>query len=1151
MNWIVFVPILAATLLLLVQGCSYLFVKDHAPSYNRCAGALTILLAALGLVLYVLLATGVLVLSTEFSVAMAQGIPAWIGLASLIVGVCIASGLGWHVVRCKKGLPSRRLWILGLSVICGLFAATRMQVLSHDDAVRCFDGWWPVLVIWVCICFSESLITAMGVTDRWACVWGGMLLPLGLALYVVHRSHLHFHYADPKSLVYWKACLPLGLSAVMALGTLLSVERVEIQGHPMGRWLRIGLSAVIGSAGCISGALWGSHHPLPLPFRPWFLWLACLALLGLLVAIRLQRLWRAGKFRVPNISGLGRLVDAIVLLALATIVASFADVLHFAWLDPIWDLALLVLAWALLLELVGGGPLRALARRPGVKEIEPPLVALGSAVLRTFRDLGTRLGGSLKELFRVESKAGAIFKVLLGLVLFVALAEVPNARKTIVLPFTTPGFPEAEVKKDLGRVTSDRIVNTLGLLRQELQTDMTIYSPSPESQQKPGVKMAATGEGTGGLPAEVKSRDVEIWGTKIPLGLLTAPIVEPVRWLLGVRVIHGSIQGEGDYYTLLAGSSREETWRAEGSINSASPAAVGGPNVSTPGPTPNSASPSPATKDSKPAETIATLADQIAYKLVSSDPALARFGMPESWRAIQPFREGVEQWKKYELEQDFDALTNSIVKFRDAVRTDPSFALAHYRLGRALTADGQPGAAAQAFHAAVRASPGFAAAHVALAGAEYSHDAYYYPLPPAIGRAVESEPLARTAQLAEARDHWRHVIRLSSADACMADRASAYKGLCRVTLEGAASTNLPEVDRYRAAYLAFFYCRAAEHLYARLSPSPGADSQIRTAEVLYLLGYTVDMIGRLPELLYTASGQGGEEADWHCSAATVGEEDINEEGKVTRRRLSRSLYARPSLRYYRRARALLPENAVVGCAVATMSLSLDDDRKPMEALRVDASVHMRLARGFSERAQDSSRAARRHMREAAVGGPLFKEFGMEPYRIAAKYYRLALIEYQSAIEYAPANTHALNGYAYTFWQWRYNCPMPSPLGPGADVASRAEKHARQAVRLTAGKASATEEATVRSTLGEVLLGQGRVKEAIEELEKANSQASDHAWFGEIRLDLAQAYLCRKPVDRRASPILKKIGDAESTREVQPFTDEPSLLDPARVPNVCR
>jgi tetratricopeptide (TPR) repeat protein len=1132
MNWIGYAPVLAAALLLILQGCSYLLLEKSA-RHNRCAGVLTIVLAALGIVLFVSLATGAIVISPEFRVVMAEGTPAHIGLAILIVGLCVASGLGWHTVRCVKNRQSRGLRILTLGAICGLLAVTRIRVLSPEDGVLYFDRWCPILVIWLAVCLSESLTTYWGIKNRWARVWGNMLLPVLLALYVVYRSSQPLHYADPWSLPFWEGCLLLGLPAVLALGTFLAIELVWVQTRSMRRGFVLLVSAGVGAAGLISAASWVYVSPksaLPAAFRPWFLSLAWLVLLVLLVSRRLYSGWREGKVRPGDLGAPGRLDDVMAMAALTALAAALADVLHFSWLEPVWDLTIMVFAWVVLLEVVLSRPLLALVHRPWLNEICSRLRAAARKTLETVRWLGTGIGKWIRWLFKAKSVAGAMLKVLAGLVLLVALFEIPNARKTIVLPFSTPDLSQEDMKirGDLGRVISDRIVNTLGLLGQELQPDLTIYAPT---ESKPGAKKDARAvtvmsEDTGGLQAEVKGVDVDVLGTKIPLGLLTVPIVEPMRRILGVRVIHGSLLREGNAYVLVASSTWGETWRASG------PAAPASPEASASGGAARSASPATGTNDSESSEAIAALADEIAYAVMSSDSALARFGMTKSWRALQQFREGAEALREYESEQDFGALANSILQFRKAVQTDPEFALAYYRLGRALAEDGQPKAAIQAYDAALGTNPRFAAAHLALADT-YSGAYGYLPLPPGFPEASSELAEGRSA---EVRAHWRLVIQLSRADASSADRAAAYGGLCRDSVFALGETY--GVNTYPAAYLTFFYCKRAEQLYARLSPSLRAGAQARTAEAaaLFYLGVSLEIAGRKPDPVLAEVGQ--KEAEWHCSWDTVTDEDIADDGTIMQRRLWSSLFARQSLRYYRYARALLPWDPVIDCAVASQSLCVNDPR-PMEELAQYAYAHSSLAADFSQIAT-TKRLIENPSLIAAGSGHITK----------ASSYRLALTEYERAIGLAPMDVDALNNYAYTFCQWRRDFPLPSMLGPDAEVADQAEEFARRAVRLTAGTSN-TRQAEVRSTLGKVMLTKGDANKAIEELETAYSKVkeSKHAYFNEIRLDLVRAHGCRR--DPRVLALLTEIRDSESAREEKPFTEYLDRVDAGKESDICR
>lgn len=1173
MNWIAFAPLLAATVLLVLQGCSYLSLKNHTTQAS-CEGGLAILGAALGLTLYFLLATGALILGSEFRVVMAQGIPARVGLGVLIVGVAIAVGLGWHVAHAAMKLDSRLEWILGGGIAVGLIAVFRMGVLNPDDPVQlrvaCYDLWWPWSLIWVSACFTDSILTARGIRHRWARVEVAMLFTTGLSLEAVRRSHAHFGYASPDSLVLWETCLRVLLPVVMVLGTLLAFETPEIQRYFRSRWLRISASTLLGFVGLISAGYWvldfprSPLHSLPIP---WFIWLVSLVSLGLVAR---RSIWAA--LTLSHLGNQGRLADCIGVLALCAAVAALADIFRFGRLDPVWDLVGLILSWVILMELLGGRPLRELAERLKAygETARLRLARHWKAIIDWLKELPSGIRRWVGELLEVKKIASGIVKVVVLVILVSALAEIPNAGKTIIVPFSTAGLPKDDKDRDLGRVVADRIANTLGLLGQELQPDMLVFSPSEDSRK--AVRLSAVTEESGASQVTVQTSDLDIPGIgfKIPLSLLTTPIERPMRWLLHTRVIHGSIQKDGDRYTLLVNSTRGETWQTEGiPQQSSSPAGNGKDTESSNhqksskttrrGNNPSSAQqpstgsieigPNSNRNDGRTAgapEGMADLAEEMAYKIMSADPALARTGMSQSWQAILPFRTGLLAWKEYTAAQDYGALSNSIKQFWAVVKADPDFALAQYRLGRALTEDGQPYLAARAFREALRASPRFAAAHIALASTLYNLEDYYYPLPPAISQSFEPESLAEAARRNEALGHWKQVVQLSGAEASMANRASAYGGLC---YDAITSFQNESNGRRPYPYLALFYCKRAENVYARLAPLLRADPQVRAVEasVLHYLGYVLESSGPTSEMRHAPS-----EPNWYCSEATINNGGIRG-----------SLYADKALEYFQSALVLFPKNPDIRCAIANTRLS-QGYSGPMQDLGKDASAHAALAQRLSYRAEESVKTGRvlANLCEAMarLKSPLKpkqlaegdKHACEREYEAAGDYYRQALREYEQAIALAPADSDALNNYAYTFWQWMFNLPtLGPPLGPDRLVAKNAEEYARRAVSLDTGRVSAAQLAMEQSTLGEVLIANGKYGQAIEKLSDATkSVPSDSAFFNEIRWDLAQAYLCTRNRSK-ASSILETIKTIEETREERPFTDEVNLLDAPSVSNVCR
>src|SRR5262249_17012285 len=147
--------------------------------------------------------------------------------------------------------------------------------------------------------------------------------------------------------------------------------------------------------------------------------------------------------------------------------------------------------------------------------------------------------------------------------------------------------------------------------------------------------------------------------------------------------------------------------------------------------------------------------------------------------------------------------------------------------------------------------------------------------------------------------------------------------------------------------------------------------------------------------------------DWRCShwqIDSVDRQPPQPQGKlVARYRRWNSPYYKAALRYYDRARALSPDDSTIRCNAAVVRAELGDPHM-MKELQKDPQSHLALADSLRDRA---GRAA---------------NFG--------DYYALALEEYTTAINMAPTDLGALNGYAYTFWLWR----VRTPNGPGPEVA---------------------------------------------------------------------------------------------------------------------
>jgi tetratricopeptide (TPR) repeat protein len=1141
MEWVSTIVVLMAVALVMLQGY-LLLVRSERKPHARFGGIVNLLLAVSALTAFLLFSAGALILSPEYGVILVQGTGAWIWACIFIVGLSIGMGLALHAARCAKSLPDRLYRLLVAASIVCLAAVARMSALNSSDPapfrIRCYDLWWPILMVWIVVCLSDWISINIGIRSRTTRVCGAALFTTGLALLAVYRAQtLHFRYADRISLGAWRAVGLVSVPIVMALGTRIAITAQRTEA---GRIKRIVIPALAGIVGLMSAAIWILGASVVTPWIVWATWIFAIVIVG---ARRLYGSFRAGTLQVPDIGRPGRMDDGVSLIALFVIVASLVDISHSGRLDPRWDLAALILSWIVLLEIIAGSPLWTLHRAAidRVLNAEAPLRALTLAVGRTCRTVASRTAQSFKAAFKVDSLPTAILKVVVLVICLIAIAEIPNAGKTIVQPFEGVGLSDKD--KDRGRAVSDRIVNTLGLIKQELQPELIVVSTGLKDEKN--ISMGAAGE-EGSLQAAVKGSNVEIPGTKItlPVGFLAAPIQAPLRHLLGVRIINGSVQKSKDGYILLANSSDGKTWRAEAKpslrLQSSSAAAVnpGGNEME---------SATPVVSDADGGE-IQELADELAYQIISSDELLTRVGMTSSWHAIPDFRKGLVAWNSFLSTEDFDDLSEAIKNFRLAIQADRNFALAYYRLGLALTRDGQPGAAVASLRASLQANPKFVKAQIALADTLYYFDQYYFPLPAALSTTMPYSDTEKGITKDEARKLFQQVIRERSHEATMSDRAAAYAGLCRGGYGVVPQGGGPELS---AQYMEFFYCKRAEYLYSKLPVALRTENDIKAAEGWLLNEIGVILDDSAPKDRQSAASNSKEQGTpWSCGITAS---NVNQAGVIESESFVRNTYTRSALKYYQQALLVQPEDPSIRCNAASDSSALGD-AAPMTNLAKDAGAHMSVGDGLLNEAKTSADAAR-----------------------AGRLYRAVLAEYDKAIDLAPSNIEALNNYAYAFWNWRLNWPDKKPPdGPEATMAHQAEKYARRATLLASNSGSRSLHTQVQSTLGEVLLAQARPEEAINILEgvvlpakrgegneiASKTEVPDHPLFNEVRWDLAEAYVCANAnalhshaenydLVAKAVTLLDRIRDTEQDREDGPFTREPDRLDASRARRVCQ
>jgi tetratricopeptide (TPR) repeat protein len=1015
------------TAMLVLEGVSIFERSEHRP-HVTWFGGFTLFIAVPVAVLQMLFLSGSLVYGPEFGIVLVEGTRARIALEIVLVGAAAGAGLLWHVARLFRRPASRRWPIAAAMIVVAALSLWSVQGYADPDASQTFayyDVWWPPLIVWIVICVSQCFWVLIGVSSASGRAVLTSVMVGAVAERVLDRPE--FVHADSRET--WLAVL--GAAAITAFALVL--------------WQLL-------------RSVWRWRETLDRP-RQLRAWLARVRTLRLRVLARIAVM-------VALVLALGRLVRLQVV-------------------SPSLALSALVLAWIVLAEAFAGEPLVAMSRWEVVREMRDAESPLRSGVRFLWnRGLSTAKAALvwLRDSIRPTSYPSALLKALIGLVVLVALSDLPNAGRTIVYPFD-PG--------DLGEQSQVAQVFPTWLVREiaALQGELAPLMISIGTEKTNSALLVSAAPATNAVDAALaKTNDLEFSGVKIPLNLFVAPIQSPVRRALGARVITGTLHSDRSTYVALATSSRGESWRADVGAKDGNGAL-------------------------RPVDALNELARRLAFEIVKGSIPVSA-GMTQSWNAFEEFRHGLLHWDEYERGGDWDALPEAIESFRNAVRRDRGFSLAHYRLGVALYADAQPAAAIQAFAAATQANPMFAPADVARAYtlSDFErHQAQFVTVAGAGGAGADGADKESSAyRRHEAQRLWRHIVALESAAVSPADRASSYLGLCR-DISDHAPGEMP------ASYLAYFYCRRAEDLYARMD---AADPQVVTthASVLNQLGVILRRMGG-PLVPQEESEQ---ETEWHCSIGSFHMSDVRD-GRIARRDIHRGPYTADALQYYQRALARNATDPVIRCNAAAAAYAMGD-RTPMRALDATAQAHLQLG------AEIASLASGWYAAEA---------------------HQLAVAEYTKALRKDPTDVEAMNNYAYEYWQWERDAAATSVEQPDEAIAINAESFAREAVRRSGLKGDGgPRPEELRSTLGEVLLGRGRPHEAIDELTGAAAAAPAHTRFDEIRWDLVQAYRCaadqdagvperrleRERYETRAAELLAKIEENDRTRETPQFGD---------------
>jgi tetratricopeptide (TPR) repeat protein len=534
------------------------------------------------------------------------------------------------------------------------------------------------------------------------------------------------------------------------------------------------------------------------------------------------------------------------------------------------------------------------------------------------------------------------------------------------------------------------------------------------------------------------------------------------------------------------------------------------------------------------------LTDQLAFDVAASDPSFITAGLTNNWKAFRFFRSGLNHWNSYEPQQNPKELGEAIKCYREAIREDRKFVLANYRLGLALQRDGKPESAIRAFQESVTSNPDFIPA-MSLQAVTLYNLRTYYPYSPAISPSKATVTTRRD----EATKIWSTIAELPDNAISLSERRSAYYGLCLAELDiRAESADPPDQKRL---YLPYFYCSRAEALFFRL-PIPGTrDIQEKNLEaaVLNVLGVALEYHRQRVRSVDVRKFPNS----WNCSANAIDPDLLKPNGSIVWFKLWGSPLSKAALNYYRESLAVVPSDPVVHCNEANAAAYVYEDMRPMQYFARDPSAHTALGSALVENANRAAHANDGELRPPADPG------------LPTGYYNRALFEFEAAIQLSPASFDALNGYSYGAWQWALDgLEGRASSKPHKEILSKAESYARAAVNIAHAQGLHNDEMNAQDTLGEILIAQGRLNEAVNKLDFV--EGNNVRWDGqnETRWDYAQAMICsgNKSKDQaqkrrllaKAFQELALVRVSEENQEFRPFTESHEAFDPLTRTLMC-
>ena len=392
------------------------------------------------------------------------------------MGTCSSARGGWK-------LRGSLIYLLGIavSILSSLILMGRINGREVNQVpIYLYDIWWPPLLIWMTVGFTDIALTILRVEDEVVRALADIGMVILLIAVAINGSPVR-DFAHPWTRIVWAA------AAILLLIPTWSEVRKPART----------LKAKGGSPGQT-------------------------ALLSHLKQ-NLQMFFHIERQQTYTLLSLGLIVIGVVVLLTSPSYIGVAP-----------GIIVVLIGWGFMTEIATDGWFHDLYRdyKSGEWFAENGSIDEAALTLRNgMRTTGERLG----KIFSLPTNWTAVIKLLVLVILLVAVNEIQNRGKTIIQPFQAIGFQDTAA---LMNSANDRLINDLSILNQELQP--IIIFPTSSGAVKKRIDYVQAGNISSFEASLNNSGEFELGTVRIPANVLVSPVQGLVRPWLKVRMVNGS-----------------------------------------------------------------------------------------------------------------------------------------------------------------------------------------------------------------------------------------------------------------------------------------------------------------------------------------------------------------------------------------------------------------------------------------------------------------------------------------------------------------------------------------------------------------------------------------------------------------------------------